>query len=305
MADFKIDPDYKEVAERLRDLFAKHPDARMRGSYEIVDVAGKLHVVYRAECHRDADDQTPAVGYAWEEIPGRTPYTKGSELQNAETSAWGRAIVAVGASESKRIASADEMRTARARQSVPDAPLVRHTPATPERIDRIRSQVVEFGLGDWVKDQHFAWPWSDESCAKIGARIADEIATVDAAGPAPGVGVPSGSGVYAKPTADPTAVGPSKPPEQSDGTPTPELALRPSTAPMTGRSGPIHELDLTGEPNRVCFITSVREVDGMPVPSTKRVEYRGDGPLADNLPVSASGLTGIVRDDWDLASEPF
>jgi hypothetical protein len=52
---------------------------------------------------------------AWEVFPGRTPYTRGSELQNAETSAWGRAIIAVGASDSKRgIASREEVRNRQA-----------------------------------------------------------------------------------------------------------------------------------------------------------------------------------------------
>jgi hypothetical protein len=47
---------------------------------------------------------------AWEVIPGKTPYTKDSEVQNAETSAWGRAIVAVGAATAKKIASREEVR---------------------------------------------------------------------------------------------------------------------------------------------------------------------------------------------------
>lgn len=53
-------------------------------------------------------------------MPGKTPYTKLSELQNAETSAWGRAIVAVLASESKSVASAEDVRN---RQADHDAPV--------------------------------------------------------------------------------------------------------------------------------------------------------------------------------------
>lgn len=109
--------DYVEVADRLRDLFAKHPFASLRGSYEIVEVGGETFVAYRAECYRGDEDKHPGVGCAWEPVPGKTPYTKGSELQNAETSAWGRAIVAVGASESKKIASANEVRNARTRNA--------------------------------------------------------------------------------------------------------------------------------------------------------------------------------------------
>ena len=68
-------------------------------------------LVVVAAAYRDRDDPRPGVGMAWEVFPGRTPYTRGSELQNAETSAWGRAIIAVGASDSKRgIASREEVR---------------------------------------------------------------------------------------------------------------------------------------------------------------------------------------------------
>ncbi len=109
--------DYKEVSERLVDLFAKHPEASMRGTYELLTIGADTFIAYRAECYRTADDSAPGVGTAWEPVPGKTTYTRGSELQNAETSAWGRAIVAVGASESKRIASANEMRSAQAHQN--------------------------------------------------------------------------------------------------------------------------------------------------------------------------------------------
>jgi hypothetical protein len=46
---------------------------------------------------------------AWEPFPGPTPYTKDSELMNAETAAWGRAIVAVGLAANKTIASRQEV----------------------------------------------------------------------------------------------------------------------------------------------------------------------------------------------------
>lgn len=163
---FEISPDYKEVAERLRDLFAKHPDASMRGTYELVDG----HVIYRAECYRTPDDPAPGVGTAWEEVPGRTPYTKGSELQNAETSAWGRAIVAVGASESKRIASADEMRLANDRRSAPAEPQ-RPAPASMERVERIKASVLDLDIAEWVKDQGFHWPWTDAACDAIDLEL--------------------------------------------------------------------------------------------------------------------------------------
>lgn len=109
--------DYVDVSERLANLFAKHPDASMRGTYDVLTIGTDTFIAYRAECYRTADDAAPGVGTAWEPVPGKTTFTKGSELQNAETSAWGRAIVAVGASESKRIASANEVRNAQANQN--------------------------------------------------------------------------------------------------------------------------------------------------------------------------------------------
>ena len=74
-----------------------------------------VFIAYTAEAYRGPDDQAPGVGAAWEIYPGRTPYTLGAELMNAETSAWGRAIIAVGASDSKRgIASREEVRNRQA-----------------------------------------------------------------------------------------------------------------------------------------------------------------------------------------------
>jgi hypothetical protein len=125
--------DYKEVSERVAELFAKHPEASMRGTYEFVTIGEQTGVVYRAECFRTPDDPAPGVGTAWEDMPGKSTYTKGSELQNAETSAWGRAIVAAGASTSKKIASANEMRSAssRAGESRADAGTAGSAPAPP------------------------------------------------------------------------------------------------------------------------------------------------------------------------------
>lgn len=129
---FQISEDYKEVSERVRDLYAKYPNAVLEGSYEAVAFGATAYIVYTAKCWRTPDDPRPSIGTAMEEIPGKTPYTKGSEIQNAETSAWGRAIVAAGASESKRIASADDIRSSREREEA-DAEAKR--PAPKEHID--------------------------------------------------------------------------------------------------------------------------------------------------------------------------
>lgn len=169
MAEFKIDPSYKEVVERLADLFAKHPEASLRGTFEFIPG----YVVYRAECYRTPDDKAPGVGCALEILPGTSSFTKGSELQNAETSAWGRAIVAVGASTSKRIASADEIRLAEDRRNAPPEPppAPQRIVASKDRIDGLVDGIASANLADWVREQGFEWPWSPEDCDTIEAKI--------------------------------------------------------------------------------------------------------------------------------------
>lgn len=127
---FELSDDYVDVAERITEFRDKHPDGSFQQlKLEFVKVAGKDWVVYTAAAYRDPDDKRPGQGTAWEEIPGRTPYTKGSEVQNAETSAWGRAIVAALAADTKRgIASAQEVRNRRA-ESFEDAKPAPQRPA--------------------------------------------------------------------------------------------------------------------------------------------------------------------------------
>lgn len=101
---------YIDVAERIREFKAKHPEGSLRQvSLEFVNLGGKDYVVYTAAAYRSPEDTIPGIGTAWEPIPGSTPYTRGSEVMVAETSAWGRAMIASLAVESQRIASKQEV----------------------------------------------------------------------------------------------------------------------------------------------------------------------------------------------------
>ena len=140
---FDLDPDYKQVPERIADFREKHPEGSLRPlnperPYEIVSVEGQTFIVYCAAAYRHPLDPAPGVGTAWELVPGKTPYTKLSELQNAETSAWGRAIVAVLASESKVVASAEDVRNRQADHAEPPA-----RRQVPERLAAILKAVEE------------------------------------------------------------------------------------------------------------------------------------------------------------------
>jgi hypothetical protein len=126
MAGFNLG-DYNTVPERMTEFFAKYPDGSLQGSYEFRQIpmylkdketempvlAGeKTIVVYTAKAYRTPDDTLPGIGTASEPFPGLTPYTKDSEMMNAETSAWGRAILAVGAADTRKgIASREEVQS--------------------------------------------------------------------------------------------------------------------------------------------------------------------------------------------------
>lgn len=114
--DFKMDDSYVTVAERIIEFREKYPKGSLQPwnfaePYRLELVNGNQCFVVVAAAYRDADDTRPGIGMAYEPVPGATPYTRGSELQNAETAAWGRAIVAVLAADTKRgIASREEVR---------------------------------------------------------------------------------------------------------------------------------------------------------------------------------------------------
>lgn len=125
---------YVDVAERIREFRRLYPNGSLRPHnpdkpFEVVTLATddgrtKTYIVYVACAYRTPDDARCGIGVAWEAFEGKTPYTRDSELMNAETSAWGRAIVAALAADTQKIASAQEVRNRAA-----DAPRAEHPAA--------------------------------------------------------------------------------------------------------------------------------------------------------------------------------
>lgn len=117
--------DYIDVASRIKTFREKHPEGCLRPfdpaePVKIISIGDKTYLQYVAAAYRSPDDERPGIGVAWEAFPGRTPFTKDSEAMVAETSAWGRAIVAVLAADTKKgIASAEEVQAAQARTAAP------------------------------------------------------------------------------------------------------------------------------------------------------------------------------------------
>jgi len=112
--------DYVPVNERIQAFYAKYPDGSIQPlwldqPWRVLGEGETKWLVYAAAAYRQPDDPRPGIGVCWEPVPGKTPYTRGSELMVAETSAIGRALANLGFLVNKSVASADEIRSAQER----------------------------------------------------------------------------------------------------------------------------------------------------------------------------------------------
>lgn len=97
MADFNLG-DYETVAERRARFYAAFPEGSLQPwepPRREVLADGTEVWIYSAAAYRGPRDPRPGIAFVTEPAAGATPYTRNSELMNAETSAWGRAIAAV------------------------------------------------------------------------------------------------------------------------------------------------------------------------------------------------------------------
>lgn len=97
---------YIQVNDRITAFHQAYPEGSLQT--EIIEMSD-TKVVVKAFAFRTPDDVRPGIGHAALAIPGLTPYTRGSELENAETSAWGRALAALGFEIRRSIASVEEI----------------------------------------------------------------------------------------------------------------------------------------------------------------------------------------------------
>jgi hypothetical protein len=154
--------DYNDVASRMREFFEKHPEGRLRPASEwrVTTIGDKAFVVYEAAAYRTDGDPLPGIGTAWEPFPGTTPYTRNSELMNAETSAWGRAILAVGAADTKKgVASREEVQNRQADREQWDEAKPAQVPPERARQNILLNARVAIGQAD------------EPSLTAIGARV--------------------------------------------------------------------------------------------------------------------------------------
>jgi hypothetical protein len=136
--------DYVDVPTRLAEALKRWPNLRIQETRPvIVTVDNQAYVEISCTVWRDDTDPLPTTAYCWEPIPGRTPYTKGSEMMNASTSCLGRALGFLGMGIGKSIASRNEVQ---ARQ-----------PAVVAEVKPIRAD-LEQPFGDTTDTKQYASP---------------------------------------------------------------------------------------------------------------------------------------------------
>jgi hypothetical protein len=137
--------DYVDVPTRLAEALKRWPNLRIQETRPVVIVTVDNQAFVEISCTvwRDDTDPIPTTAWCWEPIPGRTPYTKGSEMMNASTSCLGRALGFLGMGIGKSIASRNEVQ---ARQ-----------PAVVAEVTPIRDD-LEQPFGDTTDTKQYASP---------------------------------------------------------------------------------------------------------------------------------------------------
>jgi hypothetical protein len=105
---------YTPVNERLIQALHKYPELSVaEEGYTVVTIGEQTFLECVVWVYRTPTDERPIRGSVLEPFPGRTPYTKNSELMVGMTSALGRALGYLGFGIEKGIASDDEVRARR------------------------------------------------------------------------------------------------------------------------------------------------------------------------------------------------
>ena len=144
--------DYVDVAQRIVQFREKYPNGSLQPvnkeePVKIITIGDKTYLQYIAAAYRSPEDNQPGIAVAWELFPGKTPFTRDSEAMVAETSAWGRAIVAALAADTKKgIATKEEVMAAKSRQPDTYSNPVSNTtntitPAQLKQVQIIRKQI--------------------------------------------------------------------------------------------------------------------------------------------------------------------
>jgi hypothetical protein len=145
MSGFKPE-EYNTVAERLIAFYDKFPDGSIQS--EVLELTDK-RVVMRGIAYRSKDDDKPGIGTSAMPIPATNAMLRNSEIETAETSAWGRAIAALGFEVRKAVATKDEVDNKRVTVEA-------HTDGLIGTAEVGKARDSDFELRKSGDDEHFA-----------------------------------------------------------------------------------------------------------------------------------------------------
>jgi len=135
---------YVDVPHRIKLFYEKYPEGslQMDPDLQFQTVGDQVIVIGRAYAYRNPQDEKPGVGTAQEYLPGKTNFTRGSEIQNLETSCWGRAIGALGIGIDKAIASKEEVELAIERNKPDKVMMKRANPGLKQIVELLGTQGI-------------------------------------------------------------------------------------------------------------------------------------------------------------------
>jgi len=141
--DNRLD-NYVDVPHRIKLFYEKYPEGslQMDPDLQFQTVGDQVIVIGRAYAYRNPLDEKPGVGTAQEYLPGKTNFTRGSEIQNLETSCWGRAIGALGIGIDKAIATKEEVQLAIERNKPEKVTMKRANPGLKQIVELLGTQGI-------------------------------------------------------------------------------------------------------------------------------------------------------------------
>lgn len=174
-------PNYVPVAERLDKFRADHPTWGLTSSLLFHD---EKRVVIRASI-TDDEGREVAAGHA-EEVRSQGNVNRTSALENAETSAWGRALAALGHDVKGGIASQEEVKRAQAHSSPskskasrpvadPETGEIQEPPNVPAAIDKLDQDARKELLAKMEKANYPAVEQLAGAAAKQVIRWCEEL----------------------------------------------------------------------------------------------------------------------------------
>lgn len=143
---------YVDVPSRLRMALADHPDLRVVEDLpQIITIGDRIYLQASVTVFRGPDDPIPTSGIAWEPWPGKTSFTRDSEMMNAATSALGRALGYMGYGLATSIASREEVMVRQQAQERPQKPATAPqggSEASQAQLGKIAALLTQIGLED-------------------------------------------------------------------------------------------------------------------------------------------------------------